>query len=64
MNTSRQKPDSPPPQQGASDPISELTGLCVYLSYTHDLFPSQINFIGPKKQPPCPLNMDLPPGYV
>ena len=26
---SRQLPDSPPPQQGASDPISGLTGLCV-----------------------------------
>ena len=27
---SRQLPDSSPPQQGASDPISALTGLCVY----------------------------------
>ena len=25
---SRQLPDSPPPQEGASDPISRLTGLC------------------------------------
>ena len=43
-------PDSPPPQQGASDPISGLTGLCVYLFYPN-LFPSQINIISPKKQP-------------
>ena len=27
---SRQIPDNPPPQQGASDPISGLIGLCVY----------------------------------
>ena len=26
---SRQLPDSSPPQQGVSDPISGLTGLCV-----------------------------------
>ena len=26
--SSRKIPDSPPPQKGASDPISELTGLC------------------------------------
>ena len=39
--------DSPPPQQGASDPISGLTGLCVYLFYPH-IFPSQINIISPK----------------
>ena len=26
---SRQLPDSPPPQQGAFDPISGVTGLCV-----------------------------------
>ena len=43
-------PDSPPPQQGASDPISGLTGLCVYLFYPN-LFPFQINIISPKKQP-------------
>ena len=30
---SRQLPDSPLPQQGASDPICGLTGLCVYLLY-------------------------------
>ena len=47
---SRQMPDSPPPQQGASDFISGLTGLCVYLFYPN-LFPSQINIIPPKKQP-------------
>ena len=45
---SRQIPDSPPPQQGASDFISGLTGSCVYLFYTN-LFPSQINIIPPKK---------------
>ena len=28
---SRQLPHSPPSQQGASDPISGLTSLCVYL---------------------------------
>ena len=39
--------DSPPPQQGASDPIGRLTGLCVYLFYPH-IFPSQINIISPK----------------
>ena len=45
---SRQLPDSPPPpQQGPSDPISGLTGLCVYLFYSH-IFPSQINIISPK----------------
>ena len=40
----RKIPDSPLPQQGASDPISELTGLCSYLFYPN-LFPSQINVI-------------------
>ena len=44
---SRQLPDSPPPQQGASDPISALTGLCVYLFYPH-IYPSQINIFFPK----------------
>ena len=28
---SGQVSDSPPPPQGASDPISGLTGLCLYL---------------------------------
>ena len=46
----RQLPDSPLPQQGASDPISGLTGLCVHLFYPN-LFPSQINIIPPKNQP-------------
>ena len=49
---------SPPPQLGASDPLSRLTaGLCVYLFYP-DLFPSEINIISPpqKKHPDCPLN--------
>ena len=49
---SRQLPDSPPAQQGASDPISGLTGLCVYqelcnLFYPHT-FPSQLSIISPK----------------
>ena len=35
-------------QRGASDPISGLTGLCVYLFYPN-LFASQINLIFPKK---------------
>ena len=43
----RQLPDSPPPQQDASDPISGLTGLCVYLFYPH-IFPFQINIISLK----------------
>ena len=42
--TSRQIRDNPPPQQGASDPISGLTGLCVYLFFPY-LFPSHINII-------------------
>ena len=55
---SRQKSESPPPQQGASDPISRLTGLCVYLFFP-DLFPSEINIIPPvkKKQPEFPLDL-------
>ena len=52
---SRQIPDSPLPQQGASDSISGLTGLWVYHFYPH-LFPSQISIISRKKQPDCPLN--------
>ena len=51
---SRKIPDSPPPQQGAFDPISELTGLCSYLFYPI-LFPSQVKVISTKKQPECPL---------
>ena len=30
--SSKKISDSPPLQQGASDPISELTGLCSYFS--------------------------------
>ena len=30
-SVTKQLPNSPPPQQGASDPIRGLTGLCVYL---------------------------------
>ena len=44
---SRQIPDNPPPQQGASDPISGLTALCVYFFYPN-LFSSQINIISPQ----------------
>ena len=52
--TSRQIRDSPPPQQGASDPISGLTGLCVYLFFPY-LFPSHINIISCPKHPDCPF---------
>ena len=51
---SKKIPDSPPPRQGAFDPISELTGLCSYLFYSN-LFPSQVNVISTKKQAECPL---------
>ena len=51
---SKKRPDSPPPQKGASDPISELSGLCSYLFYPN-LFPSQVSEIFTKKQPECPL---------
>ena len=44
---SRELPDSPPQQEGAPDPITGLTGLCVYLFYPHT-FPSQINIVYPK----------------
>ena len=54
-----QIPYSPPPQPGASDPLSGLTGLCVHLFYP-DLFPSEINIISPpppkKKHRDCPIN--------
>ena len=52
----RRLPDSPPPQQGASDPISGLTGLCVYLFYLH-IFPFQINIISLKFWPVSPLKL-------
>ena len=45
---SGQIPDSPAPQQSASEPISGLTGLRVYLFFPN-LFHSQINIIFPKK---------------
>ena len=46
--------DSPPTKQGASDPISGLTGLCVYLLISTLIYflPNQHHF--PKKQPECP----------
>lgn len=40
--------DSPPAKQGASDLISRITALCVYL-FNPNSFPSQINLISPKK---------------
>ena len=46
---SGQIPDSPPPQQSASEPISGLTGLYVYLFFPN-LFASQINIIFPSKK--------------
>ena len=46
---SGQIPDSPPPQQSASEPISGLTGLRVYLFFPN-LFASQINIISPSKK--------------
>ena len=49
---------SPPPQLGASDPLSRLTaGLCVYFFYP-DLFPSEINIISP---PPPKKNTQTAP---
>lgn len=54
---SRQILDSRPAKQGASDLISKITVLCVYLFNPNSL-PSQINFISPKKQPECPLNVN------
>ena len=51
---SKKIPDSPPPRLGASDPISELTGLCSYLFYPN-LCPSQVNVISTKKQAEFPL---------
>ena len=45
----RQIPDSSLLQQGASDPISALSGLCLYLFYPN-LFQSQINIIPPPPQ--------------
>ena len=55
---SRQISESPPTQQGASDPISRLTGLCVYLFFP-DLFPSEIKIIplAKKKQTEFPLDV-------
>ena len=47
---SRQLPDTLPPQQGVSNPINELTGLCAHL-FQSNSFPSQINIISPEKQP-------------
>ena len=45
-----QIPNSSLPQQGASDPSSALSGLCLYLFYPN-LFPYQINIIS---YPPPP----------
>ena len=42
-------PDGPTPQQCESDPISGLTGLCVYFFYPN-LFPPKSNKKKQKKQ--------------
>ena len=47
---SRKIPDSPPPQQGASNPIIRLTGLCVYLSYTIYFLPESTSLPPPPTQ--------------
>ena len=53
---SRQIPaDSPPAKQGASDPISGLTGLCVYLFYPN-LFPSKSASFPQKNNQNAPLS--------
>ena len=63
----RQIPNSSLRQQGASDPSSALSGLCVYLFYPN-LFPYQINIISyppppqikkqqQQQQPECPLKV-------
>ena len=52
---SRQLPDSPSPQQGASDLISGRTGLYVYLFFPN-LFLSQISIISPQTDRDAPLS--------
>ena len=37
-------PHGPPPQQGASDFISGLTGSCVYLFYANYFLPKSTSF--------------------
>ena len=51
---SRKIPETPPtPQQGASNPISGLTGLCVYV-FCPNLFLSRGNIIPSLTPPPPP----------
>ena len=57
---SRQISDSPPPQQGACEPIfSGLTGLCIHLLYPN-LFRFQISIIPPTPSPPKKNNQNAP----
>ena len=69
---SRKIPETPPPQRGASDPISGLTGLCVYVFYPN-LFLSRSNIIPPPPHPhqknkkdrtDCPLNKRFSRAFV
>ena len=68
---SRKLPETPPPQRGASDPISGLTGLCVYVFYPN-LFLSRSNIIPPSPHPyqkkkdrtDCPLNKRFSRAFV
>ena len=68
---SRKIPETPPPQRGASDPISGLTGLCVYVFYPN-LFLSRSNIIPPSPHPQqkkkdrtdCPLNKRFSRAFV
>ena len=68
---SRKIPETPPPQRGASDPISGLTGLCVYVFYPN-LFLSRSNIIPPSPHPhqkkkdrtDCPLNKRFSRAFV
>lgn len=53
----RQIPDSPPAKQDASELISRITALCVYL-FNPSVFHSIIKLISPKKLPKCPLNVN------
>ena len=68
---SRKIPETPPPQRGASDPISGLTGLCVYVFYPN-LFLSRSNIIPPSPHPhqkkkdrtDCPLSKRFSRAFV
>ena len=45
--------DSPPTKQSASDPITGLTGLCVYLFYPN-IFPCKSASVPPKNNQNAP----------